>query len=97
MKKFLNGLGRKCEIVNLDFANDKLSYNPAIDIRELISLENVMNDFNLGPNGGLIYCMEFLLENASWLIDELLKLDTMYILFDFPGQVSINSLYTIYI
>lgn len=29
------------------------------DIRELISLEDVMEELGLGPNGGLIYCMEY--------------------------------------
>lgn len=39
MKMFINELGRKCEIVNLDFANDTLPYTPAVDVRELISLQ----------------------------------------------------------
>ena len=30
-----------------------------LDIRELISLEDVMEELQLGPNGGLIYCMEY--------------------------------------
>jgi hypothetical protein len=29
------------------------------DIRELISLDDVMEEIGLGPNGGLIYCMEY--------------------------------------
>ena len=29
------------------------------DIRELISLEDVMEELGLGPNGGLLYCMEY--------------------------------------
>lgn len=28
------------------------------DVRELITLEDVMEELGLGPNGGLIYCME---------------------------------------
>ena len=36
---FLAEIGRKCDIVNLDFANDKLPYKPSIDVRDLISLE----------------------------------------------------------
>lgn len=30
-----------------------------VDIRELISLEDVMEELKLGPNGGLMYCMEY--------------------------------------
>ncbi|KAK8946349.1 hypothetical protein KSP39_PZI007406 [Platanthera zijinensis] len=29
------------------------------DIRELISVDDAMEDLNLGPNGGLMYCMEY--------------------------------------
>ncbi|CAL5411302.1 unnamed protein product [Camellia sinensis] len=29
------------------------------DIRELISLDDVMEELRLGPNGGLLYCMEY--------------------------------------
>ena len=39
MKMFIDELGRKCEIVNLDFANDTLPYIPAIDVRDLVSLQ----------------------------------------------------------
>jgi hypothetical protein len=36
---FLNEINRKCDIINLDFANDKLPYQPSVDVRDLISLE----------------------------------------------------------
>ena len=29
------------------------------DIRELINLDDVMEELGLGPNGGLMYCMEY--------------------------------------
>ena len=29
------------------------------DIRELFSLEDVMEEVGLGPNGALMYCMEY--------------------------------------
>ena len=41
----------------------------------LIKLEEVMEHYKLGPNGGLIYCMEFLEKNISWLLDELTRYD----------------------
>jgi hypothetical protein len=30
-----------------------------VDIRDLISLDDVMEELGMGPNGGLIYCMEY--------------------------------------
>ena len=29
-----------------------------VDIRDLITGEDVMEEIKLGPNGGLVYCME---------------------------------------
>lgn len=48
------------EIVNLDPAADYFEYEPLVDIKELIQLDDAMEDEELkfGPNGGLIFCME---------------------------------------
>jgi GPN-loop GTPase len=47
-------------LVNLDPAasNESFEYQPSIDIRELVSLEDVMGELGYGPNGGLVYCFE---------------------------------------
>jgi GTPase SAR1 family protein len=34
------------------------SSHSLLDIRDLISLEDVMEELQLGPNGGLVYCFE---------------------------------------
>lgn len=78
-------------IINLDPANDQLKYHAAVDIKDLVSLENVQNETGLGPNGGLIFSMEYLEENMDWLkekIDPLIK-DDLYLIFDLPGQVEL--------
>lgn len=51
---------RTAHIVNLDPAatGDAFEYLPAIDIRELVTLDDVMGEMNMGPNGGLVYCFE---------------------------------------
>lgn len=51
-------IGRSVHLVNLDPAADKFEYEPTIDIRDLINLEDVMEELEFGPNGGLIYCFE---------------------------------------
>lgn len=43
---------RKTAIINLDPANDILPYKCAVDISDLIDLSKVMEEENLGPNGG---------------------------------------------
>ena len=39
-------------MVNLDPANYSLPYPVSIDLKELIDMEEVMDTFQLGPNGG---------------------------------------------
>lgn len=53
-----NTLGRQVHLVNLDPAAERFEYQPAVDIRDLISLEDVMEELEFGPNGGLVYCFE---------------------------------------
>lgn len=86
-------VGRTIHIVNLDPAAENFDYPVAIDIRELISLEDVMEELSLGPNGGLMYCMEHLEENMDdWLTEELDNyLDDDYLVFDCPGQIELFS------
>ena len=60
-------ISRDTALINLDPANDALPYKCDINISELITLDDVMNEFGLGPNGGLIYCMEYLEQNFEWL------------------------------
>ena len=39
----------------LQFCNNLHMYECSIDVRELVSVEDVMVEMNLGPNGGLVY------------------------------------------
>jgi GTPase SAR1 family protein len=94
MQEFIRKLGRKVAVVNLDPANDSLPYEAAVDISELIRVEDVMAKLKLGPNGGLIYCMEFLAANIGWLKSKLDELKGMYLLFDCPGQVELYTHHT---
>ena len=66
-----------------------------------------MEELELGPNGSLIYCMEYLYDHIDWLLDKLEylcinkcddksevdKILPNYILFDCPGQVCTMGIY----
>jgi GTPase SAR1 family protein len=85
-------LNRPISIVNLDPANDNIPYPCAIDIASLITLQDVMIEHELGPNGGMLYCMEYLEANYDWLEDRLKELGKdAYVLFDLPGQVELST------
>jgi len=84
---------RTVHVVNLDPAADHFEYPVSVDIRELISLEDVMEELKLGPNGGLIYCMEYLEENLEdWFSEQMEDyIDDDYLIFDCPGQIELYS------
>uniref|UniRef100_A0A667Z3U2 GPN-loop GTPase 2 n=1 Tax=Myripristis murdjan TaxID=586833 RepID=A0A667Z3U2_9TELE len=46
---------------------------------------------NWGPNGGLLYCMEYLAANLAWLDNKLKQHSDCYVLFDCPGQVELYT------
>lgn len=52
LQQYLSLLGRKCAIINLDPANDQLPYECAVNISDLVTLEEVQTHHRLGPNGG---------------------------------------------
>ncbi|KAM6967448.1 GPN-loop GTPase 2 [Aplochiton taeniatus] len=91
MLEFLSYLGRKVVVVNMDPANEGLPYPCAVDISELVTLDDVMDGLKLGPNGGLLYCMEYLEANLDWLESKLKQHSDCYFLFDCPGQVELYT------
>lgn len=83
---------RKINIANMDPAAEEFTYDVAFDIRDLITLEDVMDELQYGPNGGLLYCMEYLLQNIDWLKDEIDQYgDDEYLILDCPGQIELYS------
>ncbi|KAF2835605.1 ATP binding protein [Patellaria atrata CBS 101060] len=78
--------------INLDPAAETFTHEPDIDIKDLISLSDVMEEMSLGPNGGLIYCFEFLLENLDFLTEPLEPVTEEYlIVIDMPGQIELYT------
>lgn len=75
--------------VNLDPGVKKIPYSPEVDIREWISLEEVMKEYNLGPNGAQVVCADMLALNASELEERIREYRADYVLFDTPGQLEL--------
>ncbi|KAF0975874.1 hypothetical protein FDP41_005201 [Naegleria fowleri] len=92
IQEHANSTKRVIHVVNLDPAAEEFKYQCAFDIRDLITLEDVMEEFQLGPNGGLVYCMEYLMQNMEdWFSEELNDYEDDYLLFDCPGQIELYS------
>ena len=85
-------LKRNILVINLDPAAEKFKYECTVDIRDLISVDDVMELTKLGPNGGLVYAMEYLIENIDWLMDKVGALgEDDYVVFDCPGQLELYT------
>ncbi|NXL92784.1 GPN3 GTPase, partial [Alectura lathami] len=93
MVQHCEALGRAVQVVNLDPAAELFSYPVMADIRELIEVDDVMEDDSLkfGPNGGLVFCMEYFANNFSWLEESLGHVEDDYVLFDCPGQIELYT------
>lgn len=93
MQEHLKASGRNCYVVNLDPAAEHFNYDLTLDVRELIQLEDVMEDEELrfGPNGGLVFCMEYMVKNLDWLRENLQAAEEDYFIFDCPGQIELYT------
>lgn len=83
---------RGISVMNMDPAADAVPYRADVDIRELITVEDAMTEMTFGPNGGLIYCMEYLLNHLEWLeakLEEFAEDETLII--DCPGQLELYT------
>nr|XP_039260373.1 GPN-loop GTPase 3-like [Styela clava] len=94
MVEHFSVLKRKCYVVNLDPAAEYFDYPVELDIRELIHLDDVMEDEELrfGPNGGLVFCMEYFAKNMDWIKEFITDMEEdSYFLFDCPGQIELYT------
>lgn len=93
MQQYLRLLGRDAWVINLDPANeDYEEYETILDVgEELVNLKQVMEKLKLGPNGGLLYCMEYVQEHVDVLVKRIQERsnEMTYLLLDFPGQVEL--------
>jgi GPN-loop GTPase len=73
LSKHFEVLRRSVKIVNLDPAAEYFEYPVSADIRDLIEVDDVMDDDSLhfGPNGGLLFCMEYFSQNFEWLLEQI--------------------------
>lgn len=75
--------------VNLDPGARYIPYTPDVDIREYLVLEDVMDAFNLGPNGGLVACIDMMVNFLGEIKREIDDLGATHVLVDTPGQLEL--------
>ncbi|MEM2586927.1 MAG: ATP/GTP-binding protein [Candidatus Bathyarchaeia archaeon] len=79
---YLVSEGYKVRTVNLDPGVLDPGYSPDFDIRSMFTVEGIMREMNLGPNGAMLESMERLARIEMPKFE-----DVDYVLFDTPGQL----------
>jgi len=85
--------GRTCRVINLDPAAEDFRYDCEIDIRHVVTVDDVMEAMDLGPNGALVSAIEFITNNMEECLEEDLDgfAEDEYILIDCPGQIELYT------
>lgn len=75
--------------VNLDPGVLTLPYSPDVDIRNYINIEDIMDNYQLGPNGALIFASDLIATRINDLQNEIDELNAEYVIVDTPGQMEL--------
>jgi hypothetical protein len=75
--------------VNLDPGVLTLPYNPDLDIRNTVSINRLMEEYRLGPNGALIMAADLIAEEAENIGEEIDELKPDITIIDTPGQMEL--------
>lgn len=76
-------------VINLDPGADATPYAPDVDVRDWITIGDVMEQFDLGPNGAQIAASDLLAVNIGRLKDAIEGCGAKYVLIDTPGQLEL--------
>lgn len=76
-------------ILNLDPGVEFLPYQPDVDIREYVTVDQVMREFMLGPNGALLKSAEIASKHLVEMKEKIKRLPSPYLLVDTPGQMEL--------
>lgn len=77
-------------IINLDPACKETPYPVNIDIRDTINYKEVMKQYCLGPNGGIVTSLNLFSTKFGKVIDILKQTkDNKYCIIDTPGQIEV--------
>ncbi|MCE7735822.1 MAG: hypothetical protein GPJ54_13155 [Candidatus Heimdallarchaeota archaeon] len=84
---WMNSLEYNVITMNLDPGVVRLPYSPDIDVRQYVDYNDIVDRYELGPNGGLVVAMDQVALKMDTILDELHDFGADYVLIDFPGQI----------
>lgn len=89
LTRWLELQGEDVLAVNLDPGAIVLPYPANVDVRDYIRVENIMEEYSLGPNGGLVLACDLMVEIVDQLASDLNDFSPDIVLVDTPGQMEL--------
>lgn len=89
LKEWLKLKGQNVAALNLDPGAALLPYAPDIDVRDLIDVERVMRNYQLGPNGALVMAADLIADSVEELRESVEEAAPDVLLVDTPGQIEL--------
>ena len=88
-KDWLDSTGTESITITLDPGVDMLPYDADVDIRDWVALDEVMAEFNLGPNGAQVVASDLMAVNIGKMKEVVDDYTETYALVDTPGQLEL--------
>jgi GPN-loop GTPase len=89
IKEWYVSRGQAAIAVNLDPGVVNLPYQPDVDVRERVELQQVMEDYGLGPNGALILAADIVATRLDELQEDIESHRAEHVVVDTPGQTEL--------
>jgi len=80
--------------VNLDPGAENLPYIPDVDIRDIVDLPSIMEEYQLGPNGAQIVAADLTANFVEELKSEIDSYEADYVIYDTAGQIELFAFRT---
>ncbi len=93
-KEWMLNNGYTAISVNLDPGVENIPYQPDVDVREWIQLQDIMEEYSLGPNGAQILASDLIASNMEEIKEEILSNEADYAIIDTPGQLELFAFRT---
>lgn len=91
LRRYLQGQSSDQTIinVNLDPAVQKLPYTCEVDVREYIDMQEVVDMYELGPNGAMVHANDIIASSFADIKEDIDDFEADSIIIDTPGQLEI--------
>lgn len=88
-KIWLQEKGWNVSTVNLDPGAEFLPYQPDVDVRTMVDIHEIMDRYELGPNGALIFASDMISTKLDEIQEQVEEDRPDYVIVDTPGQMEL--------